>query len=512
MSVASTTAKLLKHAGESDPQTCLGELSFGVTLEATVIAQGPLSVEKLYLGMDNTQAVIHEAIYGFAQRTRAETVTPPSLETAPPPSQLFYNLLPIIPKNFNLKIENSMLNGMRDDSKVDFSATLKSLLINTQVNQSTSLKPVKEPSSRLPQIFLSFQMETFDVKCSKNQVVDMSKLTVDGNYEEDILNVYVVLDKLTLSYEHVFMKPWVVNNFLRAKESGLVAEKGSAMLLKGKSSWFENFCNTCQISGCVELWKVCVWCHLPEDPQVTSVGFQHTKLVLEKSPDLRKNVYESPLGKLFFGKQHWSFELLVESCWCRIGNSLLNTDAGMLKKYHTWGTPLFIGVVLVKVRSQGAHEIKIHAMVDLFRTEWSPQFAQYLVQCLECAKEYDVDRGSVGKTEKQVPKISKMVYTTNLACTNANLYWLAEKNICLMARLDKLTVDDHKGKIDWLVEGAKISALKPTFQHSCVRSEEIKVCLKLIPMIRGQSLATKRKQRPIGVGVSFPTKSAETRT
>ena len=47
VTVASATAKILRHAEKKDDsaQTCLGELSFGISMEATLIAQGPLSVE-----------------------------------------------------------------------------------------------------------------------------------------------------------------------------------------------------------------------------------------------------------------------------------------------------------------------------------------------------------------------------------------------------------------------------------------------------------------------------------
>lgn len=47
--LVNAAAKLLRHAPASDvvpqTQTCLGELSFGVSLEAMMAAQGSLSVE-----------------------------------------------------------------------------------------------------------------------------------------------------------------------------------------------------------------------------------------------------------------------------------------------------------------------------------------------------------------------------------------------------------------------------------------------------------------------------------
>lgn len=474
VTIASMTAKLLRHAVENNPQTCLGELSFGISLEATVIAQGPLSVEKLYIGMENAKSVINEGIYSFAQRGRKEKTIQRSLNSE---TNLFYKFLPIIPKNFTLKIENSTLNGMREDNRVDFSSTLQCLMLNTQVNPSTSLKPIKEPSLKLPQVFYSFKVENFDVKCNRDSVIELSKLEVNGNYEESMLHVYVVLDTLCICYLHRLVLPWVVNNFLKRKFSKIDAGSSSKLLkLTRSTSWFENFCNNYQISGNIELWKVSVWLNLPEEPNVTSLGFSHTRLLLEPLPDSRGSQYDSMLGRLFFGEKHWSMEWIVESCWCKMGASLLNTDPPMLKKYHTWGTPLFVGMVLIKARSQGLQEIKISSMFDMFRTEWSPNFSQFLSQCLKCITEYGCNGES---QEKRIvkEKSKKMVYVTcNFTCTNANIFCIADKKVCLMVRMDKVAVDSHKGKVGIVMEGGKMCSLMPTaIQHSCVRSEEIKV-------------------------------------
>lgn len=50
ITVAGASAKLLRHAiGDANTQTCLAELSFGISFEAILKAQGPLSVEVSYL-------------------------------------------------------------------------------------------------------------------------------------------------------------------------------------------------------------------------------------------------------------------------------------------------------------------------------------------------------------------------------------------------------------------------------------------------------------------------------
>lgn len=84
--------------------------------------------------------------------------------------------------------------------------------------------------------------------------------------------------------------------------------------------------------------------------------------------------------KFLLGRCHWRAELLVESLWCHLGNSSLGSDTHLLKKYHIWGTPVFLGVFLVKLCTQGSNQSKLNAMLDTVRFEWSPPFGHFITQ------------------------------------------------------------------------------------------------------------------------------------
>ncbi|KAL0271984.1 UNVERIFIED_CONTAM: hypothetical protein PYX00_005130 [Menopon gallinae] len=467
VSIASTTAKLLKHAMENNPQTCLGELSFGISMEATIIAQGPLSVEKLYIGMEDAKSIINDGIYSFARRGGGRKYE--NIESIQSEHDIFYRFLPIIPKNFTLKIDNSTLNGMREDNRIDFSSTLQCLMLNTQINQSTSLKPVKEPSTVLPQLFFSLVVQNFNVKCNKESVIEMLKLSVNGKYEEFIIYAYVHLDTLSMSYTHKLMQPWIVNNFLKSKTSAKPSQE--LMKLGRSSSWLDKFSDKFQVYGCIELRKISIWLSLPDDPSLTSIGFNYTKLNLEREMERRGPYYDSAPGRLFFGDKHWMMEWSTESFWCKVGVSLLNADMPMLRKYHTWGTIFFVGMFVIKARSQSPDEISVSASLDIFRTEWSQKFYMLLKQCVQCLGEYGVTFGSNRLATRQ----SKINYTANVSFSSANLFFISEQNACLMLRCDRLTLNSNQGKIGALLEGSKISSLTHTgIQHSCVRCDEIK--------------------------------------
>lgn len=80
-------------------------------------------------------------------------------------------------------------------------------------------------------------------------------------------------------------------------------------------------------------------------------------------------------------QHHCSSEILVESAWCRL-NEAKDFSPGGLKKWHLWGTPLFLGVALLKGRVQPTGPPKVQAMLDNVRLEWSPPLATFMLQAM----------------------------------------------------------------------------------------------------------------------------------
>lgn len=82
----------------------------------------------------------------------------------------------------------------------------------------------------------------------------------------------------------------------------------------------------------------------------------------------------------FLQQRQFGAECLIESLWCRLGNSSLAADSHLLKKFHAWGTPLFIGVFLVEIKSNKQNRIRLLAMVDTLHLEWSPALAKCIAR------------------------------------------------------------------------------------------------------------------------------------
>lgn len=114
-----TQAKVLRHVpakkspfGQSSHgQPCMIEISFGIALDGVVMAQGPLSLEKLSVSTNNAKTILHNGLYDFILDAQNEKELKTILsynyqqskESKGPLSALTYDkIAPIIPKVMEL--------------------------------------------------------------------------------------------------------------------------------------------------------------------------------------------------------------------------------------------------------------------------------------------------------------------------------------------------------------------------------------------------------------------------
>ncbi|KAJ9596917.1 hypothetical protein L9F63_012042, partial [Diploptera punctata] len=386
--------------------------------------------------------------------------------------------------NFNLRIEDSVLTGMRD-TRTDFNATLQCFQVDTQFSPYHVT-----PEGALPNVSLAVQVDELNVKCNRETVLLLKKLAVDSKLRNNILNICVLLNTLAVTYNHKDIYSWFLASFVDtydAKDVETVTNRSDDMKMETANSvnWLEALINKCQVKGFIDLWSVSALIRLSDDANCASVGFNHTnaKFILEQFSEIQESGEKFDLLKMLFGHCQWNMELLVESLWCRLGNSAMVSDAHLLKKYHTWGTPLFLGVCLVKLRNQGLSQSKFNAMLDTLRFEWSPPFGQFIIQGFSTA----VSATPCHHHNRQDMNLNKCfdscVVTVTL--TNVNTFFIADKKVCIMTRIDSTSVEILASKIVMAMEGAKLASIYPTKSHyTCLRSEELKSVVGHIKLAR----------------------------
>jgi hypothetical protein len=145
----------------------------------------------------------------------------------------------------------------------------------------------------------------------------------------------------------------------------------------------ENLLKKIIVQGCAELWNVSTIFKIGE--QVSSISVSHTKLRLEQYNEVRSSVYDHRLLNLILSQRHWSTELMIESVWWSLGNA--TRDSSNLKKHHVRGSPIYLGVSLVKLSSYG-DATKLDFSVHTLRTEYSCYFAEFIIQSLNSVEQY----------------------------------------------------------------------------------------------------------------------------
>lgn len=230
--------------------------------------------------------------------------------------------------------------------------------------------------------------------------------------KNDILNLYVKLKTFQIIYNHSEIYDWVHNNFLSRKR------QQQPLLLQQKSlpdhlgtlqvAWqsskttgpagsdigvnnshrnnglLEWVMKHIVVKGCAELWNVSMLMKLDDDEHA-GMSVSHTRLVLEQTEEKRSSQYKTKIFNLLLNQRHWSVELMIESLWWSLGNSI--NDTNNLKKSHSPGSPFFIGVSLVKLSSY-SNATKLEVSIHTLRTEYSMTLATFVIKTVTCIKQY----------------------------------------------------------------------------------------------------------------------------
>lgn len=174
--------------------------------------------------------------------------------------------------------------------------------------------------------------------------------------------------------------------------------------------------------------------------------------------------------------RHWSTELLIDLAWLQVGYGDIP-----VKKYHSWGTGFFINVALVKWGSHGTAGTKIEAMLDCLRLEASPAVAKNLIILSECINDY-MKNHTITSNKPTSNGKNKTIVNINL--TNVNLFAITN-DICLVSRIDTISLDKNATKSGFVVSGLKFSNIPINSGiYTCQRTEEMTSAFCFVKLAR----------------------------
>uniref|UniRef100_A0A6B2EIM8 FMP27/BLTP2/Hobbit GFWDK motif-containing RBG unit domain-containing protein n=1 Tax=Phlebotomus kandelakii TaxID=1109342 RepID=A0A6B2EIM8_9DIPT len=443
-SLCDAQAKILRHFPTRKPsmethskvKPCLAEFNFGVALEGILIAQGPISVENLQVTVSNTKTTLHDGLYDFLRDARRNPPPKPTKSTTPveKDGQKAYDCIsPIIPKSFTLKIEDTTISSVRENSSNDFSAQLQAFTVSGKFSRKNP-----QMEFNLPTLYMGLHMQSFEIDTNHEKILFVDKLTMDSKLENDTVNLYLKLTTFQVIYNHPEIYGWLNSNFLQAMKSNpailKVKSRPDVVKSAGKSS-LEGFLKKVVIKGCAELWNVTCLGKL-SGGQSATININHAKLLLEQFDEIRSCVYENRLANLLLENRHWSTELMVEALWWSLGNTGKEFNK---KKVHTKGSPFYMGVSLIKISSYG-NATKLDLSVHTLRLEWSSLLIEFIAQTLSCIEQYKMPKFEDKSLKRHRVKENNGSILVNAKVTDINLFFFNSYEACVLINLTEASL------------------------------------------------------------------------
>uniref|UniRef100_A0A182QNY1 FMP27/BLTP2/Hobbit GFWDK motif-containing RBG unit domain-containing protein n=1 Tax=Anopheles farauti TaxID=69004 RepID=A0A182QNY1_9DIPT len=472
----STPKRLERSRKISDlPQPCLGELSFGIALDGVLVVDAPMSLEKLTLAMTTTKVILHGGLYEFIKDTQTQKRrqqmfmrqhgVPADAEVdrdQQPATEEFslyeryQRLAPIIPKNFFVKIENTTISAVRENSSNDFSATLQTFAVSSKFSCPIDVSRSATEEYLLPLVYVGVQLQQLEIDTMHEKLLFLQQFSVDSKLEGNLVNVYSKLSSFVLIYNHREIYGWISKNFFTGERTARQLNPKSLKLTglagpcsgtrrDGGSRMLEDFLKRIVIKGCAELWDVTTVFRFGPS-QVSSICCNHAKLLLEQFAEKRSKVYENRMLNLLLDRRHWSAELLIESVWWSLSSNISHKEnAQSLKKGHIRGSPFYVAMSLSKLSSYG-DTTKLDFSVHTFRIEYSPTLADYLVHAKRCLEQYrspapaSIAKQSLPTQRSRGASLLLVDLLVNARVTDISGFFFNQHETCMLANLNELTV------------------------------------------------------------------------
>ncbi|XP_015437113.1 PREDICTED: protein KIAA0100 [Dufourea novaeangliae] len=406
--------KLLRHSSDA----CLSQISFAGTAEATLKAHGELSVEKLYIGIMQTEGSGGAGLVTFFKdRSSLTDASSYSRTDGDPSDDLLTRLAPVIPKDFTLKIGNSSVITSGEDGMVlGLEGTMKGLQISTKFQPSCF------------QLNLTLSLDGLSVR-SKLPILTLRSLLINSKVDRNILETTTQINSLSIIYDY---KDW--ETILCSAEHE-ISRPVSGITLKDKLPWSDVRVNT-------ELYDSSLSIKLLDVDEV-SCSVAHMKYSLNTLTDTTDG---------------WNTELVVESLYCTLNGPNTATS----ETSHRWGTPLSVGVLLATTRTNA-----IGIAVDALVTEWSLELARFLEEAFKCCQRY-------GRTEPtNKARDTDNVIQLNLKVTNCNSFFIAENNLSIMMRLDAASFEHSAKRLVAVAEGVSAITLNKNEPIICQHAQAL---------------------------------------
>ncbi|XP_052737818.1 protein hobbit [Bicyclus anynana] len=486
--IVDATTKLVSN------RRCLAEASCSVLIEGTVKADGPLNVEKIHTVVSNPTVSLLDELYSFLQKNKKRKRKSMGYFEEDHYNTLLLRLSPAIPKIFSLKIDTTKITCIDNTTKTSFETSVQSLQVNSRFSAaSVVVGPNGAEVVGLPQVYVAFQMDQVQLIASGETLMFLNKLKLDAKLEKGVLNLYLIISTLNLTYNHSNAFHWyrAAQRMNKSKPLQVVEPTEGAW---STESWWARVACSCAVQGCAELRGVSLRAVRSSAPEhaarALAAGCSGLKVKLDQLLDTREEPYKWVFAQLVVGSRHWSAELLVDGGWVRCGSASGSGREPPPRRHHSWGSAL-LAVALVKWGTHGPRDSKIEAMMDCLRLEWSTAIAETVISFVDCLNDYKST--STVQPQQIVPESSCSI-AVNVALSHINMFFIISDKMCIMARVDAVTLEKTVVKSGAVVSGLKMVEIVP-YQGNvhCQRSDELLAAFFHVKLARIEHVPSKER-------------------
>lgn len=98
-------------------------------------------------------------------------------------------------------------------------------------------------------------------------------------------------------------------------------------------------------------------------------------------------------------------------------------------------------------------------MMDCLRFEWSPRIAETIISFADCLNEYKTS--ATPTTPREIIQESSSNVTVNVALSHINMFLIINDKMCVMTRIDAVTLEKTNVKSGAVVSGLKMTEMVP---------------------------------------------------
>ncbi|XP_071094347.1 protein hobbit-like isoform X1 [Haliotis cracherodii] len=473
------TCKALRSVEEepSSAPSCLWEVSVSLFTEIKANKEDPRKLKILRVLVSKPQMMITEGFLTSLQGIESNMAITADTQTAPAEAENLEEQ----PKPIDFQKYSSIQEVGIDFTELD----VKIVREKKQRSLSVSLKLFhvgfhNQSRERATDLTLSVLLEDFYTSSPQHQFAGLKKIDIKTQLLGDLVNMNISVLNGFFHYHHEEVQYWVL--VLSKMSQGEVTPpppprpaRPSPTKLFLMSWVLGKKCNSVVVMTDLSSMFSTASC------AGFRLGITRSKLTWFFKPGL-KGHGEQTEDTPWTQSHDMTCELETENIYCCHADKKVAID-NMSRKKHYWDQVFYLGILILKMKKLG-RELKIEGMKDNVQLEWSTNTLTSLQSLITSFNKIKPPPTPQAVSPPSPPPttstcttssaLAQFLISVKFDVSDLNIFLCNNFKVCLMLRVDNITVDHRQSLSTLAVDGAKIVYMpQEDDQYTLTRSSEL---------------------------------------